>query len=52
MNIVKINESVKLKEAIGALGCGIGETFDIDKLRYHKIIIAADADKQHCPFMW
>lgn len=54
MNIVKINESVKLKEVIGALGCGIGETFDIDKLRYHKIIIASDADDDglHIQCLW
>lgn len=39
-----INNS-KLKEIIRSLRCGIGETFDLSKLRYHKIIIMSDADR-------
>lgn len=35
---------LKIKIILRALGCGIGEEFDIKKLRYHKIIILADAD--------
>lgn len=40
----KIVESDKFKDIIVALGCGIGDQFDISKLRYKKVIIMADAD--------
>jgi DNA gyrase subunit B len=40
----KVVKSDTLKPIIIALGTGIGETFDISKLRYHKIVIMADAD--------
>lgn len=40
----KIYGNDKLYPLIVALGAGIGEEFDINKLRYHKIIIMADAD--------
>ncbi len=33
-----------IKELIIALGTAVGETFDLGKLRYHKVIIATDAD--------
>lgn len=42
--IDKVVKSDTLKPIIIALGVGIGETFDISRLRYHKIIIMADAD--------
>ncbi len=40
----KILANQELKSLIIALGTNIGEQFDISKLRYHKIIIMADAD--------
>ncbi len=40
----KIVTARGVKELIIALGTAVGDTFDISKLRYHKIIIASDAD--------
>ena len=40
----KVYGNDKLQPVIIALGAGIGEEFDANKLRYHKIIIMADAD--------
>lgn len=40
----KVYGNEKLMPVIMALGCGIGEDFDISKLRYGKVIIMADAD--------
>ena len=37
-------ESNEIKSLVIALGVGIGDVFDLSKLRYHKIIIATDAD--------
>ncbi|MEN2775067.1 DNA topoisomerase (ATP-hydrolyzing) subunit B [Acetivibrio clariflavus] len=42
--IDKVYTNEKLLPVITALGANIGEDFDIEKLRYHKIIIMADAD--------
>ncbi len=40
----KVYGNDKLTPVITALGAGIGEDFDLNKLRYHKVIIMADAD--------
>ena len=40
----KVYGNEKLMPVVTALGCGIGDEFDLSKLRYGKIIIMADAD--------
>jgi DNA gyrase subunit B len=40
----KILNNEEIRAIITALGTGIGDEFDIEKLRYHKIILMADAD--------
>ena len=40
----KVVNNEKLQPVIASLGTGIGKDFNIDKIRYHKIIIMADAD--------
>ncbi len=44
MRLDKVVGSDKLKDLIVALGMGIGETMNFDKLRYHRIILMSDAD--------
>ena len=40
----KIYDNDKLKPVIQAIGAGIGNTFDVEKIRYGKVVIMADAD--------
>ena len=40
----KVRDNDKLNPVIAALGTGFGKDFNIEKLRYHKVIIMADAD--------
>ena len=42
--IDKMLASKEVKNLVIAMGTSIGDTFDLDKIRYHKIIIATDAD--------
>src|SRR3989344_1329171 len=42
--IDKMLASKEVKSLVIALGTSIGDTFDLEKIRYHKIIIATDAD--------
>ena len=50
----KILTSSKILDVVKILECGIGEDFDIEKLRYHKIISLADADVDglHIQCLW
>jgi DNA gyrase subunit B len=43
-SLAKVLENKELSDLVTALGCGLGKTFDISRLRYGKIIILADAD--------
>ncbi len=40
----KVYGNEKLTPVVTALGCGLGEDLDLEKLRYHKVVIMADAD--------
>lgn len=42
--IDKVLANPSMGDLIKALGAGVGETFDISKIRYHKIVLMSDAD--------
>lgn len=46
MSLDEVLNNVKLLNIVAPLKCGIGEDFDIEKLRYHKLILSADADEK------
>lgn len=43
-SLKKVLENKEIQDLVTALGCGIGNHFDISKLRYERIILLADAD--------
>jgi DNA gyrase subunit B/topoisomerase-4 subunit B len=43
-SLAKVLENKELADLVQALGCGLGKSFDLDKLRYQRIILLADAD--------
>jgi DNA gyrase subunit B/topoisomerase-4 subunit B len=43
-SLAKVLENKELSDLVTALGCGIGKSFDIARLRYGRVIILADAD--------
>jgi DNA gyrase subunit B/topoisomerase-4 subunit B len=44
MTLAKVLENKELADLVTALGCGLGKSFDLSRLRYGKVIILADAD--------
>ncbi|MEO7033958.1 MAG: DNA topoisomerase IV subunit B [Polyangiaceae bacterium] len=44
MSVGKVIENKELADLVTALGCGIGPNFELSKLRYHRIVLLADAD--------
>ncbi len=40
----KVLENKEISDLVTALGCGVGKTFELEKLRYDRIILLADAD--------
>jgi topoisomerase-4 subunit B len=43
-SVEKLRQNQELKDLIEALGCGVGDRFDIAKLRYGRVVIMTDAD--------
>jgi len=44
VSLAKVLENKELSDLVTALGCGLGNNFDLERLRYGKVIILADAD--------
>jgi DNA gyrase subunit B/topoisomerase-4 subunit B len=44
VSLAKLLENKELSDLVTALGCGIGKAFDASRLRYHRVVLLADAD--------
>ncbi len=44
VRIDRVLDNLEIRSLIYAIGCGIGEEFDVSKARYHRIVIMTDAD--------
>ncbi|MBI3203155.1 MAG: type IIA DNA topoisomerase subunit B [Myxococcales bacterium] len=44
MTLAKVLENKEITDLVTALGCGVGQNFDIARLRYERIVLLADAD--------
>jgi DNA gyrase subunit B/topoisomerase-4 subunit B len=44
VSLNKVLENKELTDLVTALGCGVGKTFELGKLRYHRVVLLADAD--------
>jgi DNA topoisomerase IV B subunit len=43
-SLQKVLSNKELQDVVSALGCGVGEDFHLERLRYHKVILLMDAD--------
>jgi DNA gyrase subunit B len=43
-SLQKVLSNKEFQDVLSALGCGVGETFNLERLRYHKVIFLMDAD--------
>jgi DNA gyrase subunit B len=43
-SLAKVLSNKELQDVVSALGCGVGDVFNIEKLRYHKVVFLMDAD--------
>jgi DNA gyrase subunit B len=43
-SLAKVLSNKELQDVVSALGCGVGDGFNIEKLRYHKVVFLMDAD--------